>query len=447
MDQGQTRIEPLASDDQAGYEAVVQLGDRFDDRLGQLPYAAFEEARDDARILVARDADTDTIIGYALYRLPRNEVSLTHLCVEPDARGMGIAGALVKTITERHSQRLGIRAKCRDDYGLADTWQHLGFTARAKTTGRGRDRTPMTVWWKDHGHPDLFTEYELPVELRAAIDLNIVLDLASPATRKPRSEFLVADHLAGRLQLVVSSGMIAEIKAGDPARRRTLQEAINPYPVVNADPQRATDLEQAILAEVQKTSPQFPVTDQDHRDVGQVAHAAAAGLSVFLTWDESLIKQLGPVVETLTGIKLMKPVYVVLHLDELANAEAFRLDSLAGSGFTHARAGTRIILYASTPIRSVLGTATLHSVDTDTPARLSRRHRGQLGLTRREFDDYLAGVTAAACLTIADAQPLPVPYELAWLRDQAEFQPPQSYRYLALGDPEPLHTLAATQLK
>jgi hypothetical protein len=48
------------------------------------------------------------------------------------------------------------------------------FQPRAKTTGRGRDRAPMTVWWMEHGHPDLFTEFEQPVEVRAAIDLNIL---------------------------------------------------------------------------------------------------------------------------------------------------------------------------------------------------------------------------------------------------------------------------------
>lgn len=103
--------------------------------------------------------------------------------------------------------------------------------------------------------------------------------------------------------------------------------------------------------------------------------------------------------------------------------------------------GTPILLYASTPVRSVLGTATLHNVDTDTPGRLWRRHRTRLGLSLEEFNNYLTGVTTASCLSITHVQPLPVPYGLAWLRDHANFQPPQSYRYLALGDPEPLHTL------
>lgn len=109
-----------------------------------------------------------------------------------------------------------------------------------------------------------------------------------------------------------------------------------------------------------------------------------------------------------------------------------------------AQVGTTIIIYASAPIMSVVGIARLTSVDTDIPARLWRRHRKNLALSRSEFDAYLGGTEAATCLTLDSPQTLQTPYELAWLRDHAEFRPPQSYRYLAEHDPAPLHTLVAT---
>ena len=109
-----------------------------------------------------------------------------------------------------------------------------------------------------------------------------------------------------------------------------------------------------------------------------------------------------------------------------------------------AQPGTTIIIYASAPIMSVVGLARLISVHTDTPARLWRRHRKNLALSLAEFDNYLAGAEAGTCLTLDSPQRLHTPYELAWLRDYAAFRPPQSYRYLAEHDPEPLHTLAAT---
>jgi predicted transcriptional regulator len=103
--------------------------------------------------------------------------------------------------------------------------------------------------------------------------------------------------------------------------------------------------------------------------------------------------------------------------------------------------GSLIIIYASAPTMSVVGIATLAGIDTDQPSRLWKRHRQHIGLTRREFNDYLAGTEVASCLSIVAPRTLPVPYALAWLRDYATFQPPQSYRYLAENDPEPLHAL------
>jgi len=104
--------------------------------------------------------------------------------------------------------------------------------------------------------------------------------------------------------------------------------------------------------------------------------------------------------------------------------------------------GTTIIIYASAPIMSVVGVATLAAVDIARPATLWRKHRTQLGLTRSEFYEYLVGAEFGCALSIANPQALPDPYTLAWLRAHARFQPPQSYRFLSDADPEPLHALS-----
>jgi hypothetical protein len=334
-------IEPIGLHS-TDMHAVVDLSDRNRRTLGQLPYAVFTEAAAKSWLLVARSADGGPPLGYALYRLPRNEVSLTHLCVSGGAREHGVARALVDEISARHGERLGIRAKCRDDYKLDQVWASMGFEHRANTTGRGRDRASMTVWWKDHGHADLFTQYEQPFELRAAIDLNIVRDLADPDGRGHRSEFLVADHLADRLQLVVTSGMLAEIERVEPQRGQPLRDALDEFPILNAPLAEVALLRERIADAVKSRRPNYPRTLQDHADLDQVAHASAAGVGVFLTWDEGLVNTLGPVVADLTGLKIMVPEYVVVHLDELANAESFVKESLEGSEFIKVRAGTDV---------------------------------------------------------------------------------------------------------
>lgn len=90
---------------------------------------------------------------------------------------------------------------------------------------------------------------------------------------------------------------------------------------------------------------------------------------------------------------------------------------------------------------AVVGVAILDERHTARPSTIWRCHRAGLGLSRAEFNHYLAGAQFATALAITGAQALPDPFTLAWLRSHARFQPPQSYRYVAPTDPAPLREL------
>src|SRR5712691_3858150 len=68
--------------------------------------------------------------------------------------------------------------------------------------------------------------------------------------------------------------------------------------------------------------------------------------------------------------------------------------------------GSRLILYASSPTRAVLGTASLTSVDTGTAADIWRRYGHQLSLTKYEFDRYLDGAPRPSALILANPHTL-----------------------------------------
>ncbi|WP_338602358.1 hypothetical protein [Saccharopolyspora sp. SCSIO 74807] len=104
--------------------------------------------------------------------------------------------------------------------------------------------------------------------------------------------------------------------------------------------------------------------------------------------------------------------------------------------------GTELVLYASSPVMSVVGVATLLGRESGTPDSIWRKHKQHAGVRRREYDEYFAGSGLATALSIGKAQALAIPYTLAWLRDEAAFQPPQSYRYLTSADPISLRRLA-----
>lgn len=106
--------------------------------------------------------------------------------------------------------------------------------------------------------------------------------------------------------------------------------------------------------------------------------------------------------------------------------------------------GTHLILYASSPVMAVVGTAVLIGRDTDTPARIWRRHRKHVGLLRTEYDEYFDGSEAATAVHLGDPRRLATPWALSALRDTAKFQPPQSYRFVSDGDPVQLRDLVST---
>lgn len=108
----------------------------------------------------------------------------------------------------------------------------------------------------------------------------------------------------------------------------------------------------------------------------------------------------------------------------------------------NARPGTPIILYASSPVRAVVGTARLASVDSCDPGTAWHQHQHTLGLTRQEFDTYLDGAPVAYLLQLRHVQVVNEPLPLDHLRRHGPFQPPQSFRYIAASDPSTLRELA-----
>jgi predicted transcriptional regulator len=103
--------------------------------------------------------------------------------------------------------------------------------------------------------------------------------------------------------------------------------------------------------------------------------------------------------------------------------------------------GTPIILYASSPVMAVVGTARLADVHSCSPQTAWRRNHDTLGLTRQEFDTYLEGASTAYLLQLCRVQILNEPLPLHHLRQQGPFQPPQSFRYIAASDPSTLQEL------
>lgn len=305
-------------------EAIV-LGNEDKRTLGFLPHQAYVQACVNGTLVAA--VEDGRVLAYALYSLPRQVVRLTHLCVSSEARGRGLARLLIETISQRHADRFGITLKCRNDFAASAMWPRLGFKWQGEIPGRSRKRLPLTIWWRDHGHPALFSAAESLGLLRVMLDLNVFVDLESSYERPEYLESgpLAGDWLADQVDLVISGELLAEIgRHPDQAEKQRQLRAAGRYLTARAD-DRALDAAAGQITDLvlRANGTDLSVSTNDVSDVRHLATAWLSGITVIATRDEKFIDWSARIVDT-TGVRVMRPSDVVLQLDELARAQEYR---------------------------------------------------------------------------------------------------------------------------
>lgn len=319
------RLVWVGPQDSQSLSEIIALADHHRRTLGFLPPAAFFQASSNGTLLAA--VSSDEVAGYALYSLPRQVVRLTQLCVSERKRGSGIARMLIEAISERHSDRLAVVLKCRKDYPVNGIWPHLGFACQGEVPGRSRKRLPLALWRRDHGHPDLFSTVESLGLLRVALDVNVFLDLEMGARRQGATESLALaeDWLADQVDLVVTAELRRELMRLDSERERSRQvTAAGRYRSLSADAAAVEAVAQRIISHVARTQQIDLATDRaDVSDVRHVAEAFLAGVTVMATRDDRLLRWSAAAADA-CGVRVMRPADVVLHVDELARAQAYR---------------------------------------------------------------------------------------------------------------------------
>jgi hypothetical protein len=233
----------------------------------------------------------------------------------------------VNAISERHADRFGITLKCRKDYPANDLWPLLGFSPQGEVRGRGRQRKPLTVWWRDHGHPHLFSAAESIGLLRVAVDVNVFLDLESGSERHGviGSRALAGDWLADQLELVVTGELMRELARMPDGQERSRQhQAASKYRHLAVDGSAAEALARHITEHVLKTQAlDLSADPADQSDVRHVAEASLAGVTVLATKDDKLHRWAADAIG-ITGVRVMHPSDVILCVDELSRAQAYQ---------------------------------------------------------------------------------------------------------------------------
>lgn len=310
-------------------KAVKALGRANAGTLGLFPEGAFDDHAKRGTILVVID-DQGKCVGYLLYRIRYGYAYIVHLCVDTAVRGAGLAHLLVDKLSEFTQLLRGIRADCRRDYTVNGMWPRLGFSAVGERPGRAKRGTLLTIWWLDHGHPDLLTMATFNQDeskLRVAIDANVFYDLHD--SRRPDYEeahALLADWLQVEVELGVSPELWNEINRGsDEVERRRAR----------SDAERLTQFSSghAAFVSAQKALHQFfpqNMSWNDEADLRHLAWAIAAEVPFFVTRDTDLLSRSDDIYNAF-GVSILRPSDLIVHLDELRRETEYQPARLGGT--------------------------------------------------------------------------------------------------------------------
>ena len=105
---------------------------------------------------------------------------------------------------------------------------------------------------------------------------------------------------------------------------------------------------------------------------------------------------------------------------------------------------TRALLYATTPVRALLGTCIITSVESADLAVLWREHGSRMALLYHEFHQYFEGVDVGTALMLTQPQAFSRQIPLDDLRaNPRNFRPPQSFAYVDTKTGDRLMRMAA----
>lgn len=308
------------------FTAVEHLWRRHRQVLGFMPTAAFIDRAERGTLLAA--VTNDRVVGYVLFDLPGDIVKIIHLCVDPSQRGRGVARLLTDEVSRRYKDYQGVQLSCRRDYDASTLWPHLEFVYKGERPGRGHEGKTLTIWFRDHGHGDLFTynpEQSDAARPAAALDHNVVIDLLTDGPGGEDSRNLLDDWIDEQIVLCITDESFQETARSEDATQRT-QMLMGMARFIKL-PSSSTNFEK-LVEDVASLAPRIGRSDHRH-----LAYAIAGKVSYFITRDSKII-QSADAIHDHFGIRIMRPEPLITELDRSRSESQYAPAALNETSFT-----------------------------------------------------------------------------------------------------------------
>ncbi|MXO04008.1 GNAT family N-acetyltransferase [Flavobacterium sp. HBTb2-11-1] len=320
-------IEKINNVKSEEFKRAVELGDRNSATLGFLPYQAFEKYASNNQLIGVFEDDSRDLMGYLLYRISFNRVTIVHCCVDENHRKKNIAFTLVEYLKNNTRQFEGIKLSCRNDYGIDKVWEGFNFVPIKEKRGRSKLGLPLTVWWYPQYQNNLLSQisdYEISNKIVAVIDMNVFLDIKDK--REDESLALNSDWLLAEAILFVTREINIEINRSKTQKQKeTSRQLLSHY---NELPFKDEESYKKVLEELKII---FPLKSQnDKSDLNHIAYSITGGAHFFITRDQEILNK-AEYFNDNYNIIICRPSDFITHLDENIQVTKYQPQRLIGT--------------------------------------------------------------------------------------------------------------------
>jgi GNAT superfamily N-acetyltransferase len=307
----QIRILSAFSDVESYVESARAAADKEANAVGFLPYAAYSEAAQLERLLIAvvEQGGTRSYAGHLMFGFvfPCARIFQTYVRLEFRSRGVGrkLVEALIGRAEKSHF--LSIKASVADDLEANKFWELMGF--ELVRTRRGRAERRINVRVRELATPNLLDFMRAPsksdpADLRFldrlsgpspiyAIDLNVLFDVTKNRPRAKEAGQIIRAGFSNLVRLSVTEEFIRELqRTSIPSPRDPILELSANLPVLIAPP---APVMQSITSELgpiifHDKWQLNALSDQDRSDLMHLATAIHHKVAGFITSEKAILR-------------------------------------------------------------------------------------------------------------------------------------------------------------